>query len=107
MCRHRSSDRGLSPPLAVAVLSLLDNHASALSPLGSAVCMCVLSHVQLFVTPRTGACQASLSMGFSRRKNWSGLPFPTPGHLLAQGSNLSLLHWQADSLPLEPPGNKN
>ena len=103
MCRNQSSDRGLPPPLAVAVLSLLDNRASALSPLGSE---CVLSHVRLFVTPRTGACQASLSMGFSRRKNWSGLPFPTPGHLLAQGSNLSLLHWQADSLPLEPPGNK-
>ena len=36
--------------------------------------MCVLSHVQLFVTPWTVALQAPLSMGFSRREYWSGLP---------------------------------
>ena len=29
-------------------------------------------------TPWTVACQASLSMGFSRQKYWSGLPFPSP-----------------------------
>ena len=39
---------------------------------------CVLSHVQLFVTPWTVACQVPLSMGFSRQEYWSGLPFPTP-----------------------------
>ncbi|KAB0357015.1 hypothetical protein FD754_001171 [Muntiacus muntjak] len=36
-------------------------------------------------------------------KYWSGLPFPSPGIFLTQGSNLCLLclwHWQADSLPL-------
>ena len=27
------------------------------------------------------ACQALLSMGFSRQVYWSGLPFPTPGDL--------------------------
>ena len=27
------------------------------------------------------ACQASLSMGFSRQEYWSGLPFLTPGDL--------------------------
>ena len=37
-----------------------------------------LSHVQLFVTPWTVACQAPLSMEFSRQEYWSGLPFPTP-----------------------------
>ena len=45
--------------------------------------MCVLSHfshVWLFVTPWTVARQASLSMGFSRQKYWSGLPFPSPGN---------------------------
>ena len=42
---------------------------------------CVLSCVQLFVTPRTAACQASLSMEFSRQQYWSGLPFPHPGYL--------------------------
>ena len=32
-------------------------------------------------TPQTVACQASLSMGFSRQEYWSGLPFPSPLHL--------------------------
>ena len=40
-----------------------------------------LSHVQLFATPWTVACQAPLSMGFSRQRYWNGLPFPTPGDL--------------------------
>ena len=41
--------------------------------------MKALSHVQLFVTPWTVACQASPSMGFSRQEYRSGLPFPSPG----------------------------
>ena len=40
-----------------------------------------LVHVRLFTTPRTVAHQAPLSMGFSRQEYWSGLPFPSPGHL--------------------------
>ena len=32
-------------------------------------------------TPWTVACQASLSVGFPRQENWSGLPFPPPGNL--------------------------
>ena len=49
----------------------------------------------------TVACQAPLSMGFSRHKYWSGLPCPPPGNLLLQGRNpsvLGLLHWQVGSL---------
>ena len=71
---------------------------------------CVLSHfshVRLFVTPRTVACQPPLSMGFSRQAYWNGLPYPPPGDLPTQGLNpslLCLLHWQAGSLPLAPPG---
>ena len=38
------------------------------------------SRVQLLV-----ACQAPLSMGFSRQEHWSGLPFPSPGDLLNPG----------------------
>ena len=41
----------------------------------------MLSHVQLFETPWTIACQASLPMEFSRWEYWSGLPFPSPGDL--------------------------
>ena len=33
------------------------------------------------VTPWTVACQAPLSMGFSRQEYWSGLLFPPPGNL--------------------------
>ena len=35
-----------------------------------------VSHVRLFVILRTAACQASLSMGFSRQEYWSTLPVP-------------------------------
>ena len=45
----------------------------------------VLSHAQPFVTPRTVAHQAPLSMEFSRQEYWSGLPFPPPGALSNPG----------------------
>ena len=44
-------------------------------------CACVVSHVWLLETPWTVACEASLSMGFSRQEYWSGLPRPPPGDL--------------------------
>ena len=48
------------------------------------VCVCVcdqlLSSVWLFATPWL-ACQAPLSMEFSRQEHWSELAFPTPGAL--------------------------
>ena len=40
------------------------------------------SCVWLFVTLWTSACQAPLSVGFSRQEYWSGLPCPPPGVLL-------------------------
>ena len=36
-------------------------------------------------TPWAVACQAPLSMGFSRQEYWSGLPFPSPRDLLNPG----------------------
>ena len=63
------------------------------------------SHIQLFSTPWTVACQAPLSMGFPRQKYWRGLPFPSSGDLLTQGSNPNVLHWQANSLPASNQGN--
>ena len=44
----------------------------------------MLSHFsrgQLFATPWAVACQAPLSMGFSRQEYCSGLPFPSLGDL--------------------------
>ena len=38
------------------------------------------------------ACQAPLSMGFSRQEYWSGLPFPSPGDLPNPGIDPSLWH---------------
>ena len=35
-----------------------------------------------FAAPRTIACQAHLSMGFSKQEYWSGLPCPPPEFLL-------------------------
>ena len=49
------------------------------------------NHVQLFVTPWTVACQAPLSMGFSRQEYWSGLPFPPPEDLPDPGTELVCL----------------
>ena len=47
-------------------------------------------------TPWTVACQAPLSMGFSRQEYWSGLPFPSCE--VAQ-SNLTLCDPMDCSLP--------
>ena len=55
------------------------------------------------MTPLTVAYQAPLPMRFSRLEYWSGLPFPSPGIFLTQGSNLSflhILHWRVDYLLL-------
>ena len=71
------------------------------------VCACTLSHVQLFETPGTVACQASLSRRSPGKNTGVGCHalfqeiFPT------QGSNPYLRHllpWQTGSLPLASPG---
>ena len=38
------------------------------------------SRVRLCATQQTAAHQASPSLGFSRQKYWSGVPFPSPMH---------------------------
>ena len=65
---------------------------------------CMLSHVWHFATPETVAHQALLSMEFSRQKYRMSCHFLLQGIFLAQRSNPHLLHWQAGSLPLMPPG---
>ena len=63
------------------------------------VCVCaqLLSHIWLFATPWTGAHQTPLSMRFLRQNTGVGCHFLLQGIFLTQGSNLSLLHWQADA----------
>ena len=65
----------------------------------------MLSHVQFFLTPRTVALQAPLSMEVSRQEYWSELPFPSQGNFLTQGSNLGLLH--CNSKEMELAGEKH
>ena len=66
-----------------------------------------LSRVRLFATPGTIACQAPLSMGFSRQEYWSGLPFPSPGDLPNPGIEPGSPALQADALSSEPPGKQD
>jgi len=66
------------------------------------------SRVRLFVTPWTIACQAPLSMTFSKQEEWNGLPcpppgiFPTPGIKPVSPASPAL---QSDSLPLSHWGS--
>ena len=50
-------------------------------------------------TPWSIACQAPLSMGFSKQEYWSGLPFPSPGDLPDPGIEPRSPALQEDSLP--------
>ena len=55
----------------------------------------------------TVACQAPLSMGSSRQKYWSGLPFPSLGDLPDPGIEPRSSALQADSSPLRHQGSHN
>ena len=74
------------------------------------VCVCVhacmlshFSHVQLFASLWTVACQAPVSMEFSRKAYWDGLPCPPPGDLPDPGVKFMSPEapaLQVNSLPL-------
>ena len=65
----------------------------------------MLSCVQLFETPRTVAYMLFCPWYILGEKTGVGCHSLLQGIFPAQGSNLScLLHWQAGSLPLAPPG---
>ena len=55
-------------------------------------------------SPWAVACQAPLSMGFSREEYWSGLPFLSPGDLPDPGIKPGSPVLQADSLLTELQG---
>ena len=59
--------------------------------------------------PMDYSCQSLLSMGFSRKEYWSGLPFPSPRDLPDPGIEpclLCLLHWQVGILLYKKVGRK-
>ena len=83
------------------------------------VCVCVrackrvcmgaqsLGRVWLIVTPWTVAHQAPLSMEFSRREYWSGLPCPPPGdppHPSIEPMSLASPALAGGFFPTAPPG---
>ena len=78
--------------------SLLRDWCVSISSCCVCVCVCVCARARVhthmfshsvmsnsFATSWTLAHQAPLSMGFSRQKYWSRLPFPSPGDLLDPG----------------------
>ena len=84
------------------------------------------SHVLLFETPWTVACQTPLSVGFPKQEYWSGSSFPPPGDLsdpgiepaslaspaLAGGFFITSATWEDQEEPatnqlLFPPGFQN
>ena len=67
----------------------------------------LLSHsaVSDSATPWTIAHQAPLSVEFSRREYWTGLPCPPPGDLPNPGTEPRSPALQADSLPLSHQGS--
>ena len=65
-----------------------------------------LSRAPLFATPWTAACQASLSMGFSRQEYWSELPLSSPvGVSAAAAKSLQSCPTLCDPIDGSPPGS--
>ena len=59
---------------------------------------CALN-ISSLVIPWAVACQAPLSMEFSKQECWSGMPFPFPGDLPDPGIEPRFPALQADYLP--------
>ena len=66
-----------------------------------------LSDARLFAATWTVAHQAPPSMRFSRQEYWSGLPFPTPGHLPDPGIEPWSPTLQADALTCGSDGKES
>ena len=68
-------------------------------------CLVAKSQLTLYETPRAVARPSPLSMSpldFPGKNTGVGCHFLLQGPCPTQGSNLCLLHWQVDSLPLSP-----
>ena len=60
------------------------------------------TRVQLCETPQTATHQAPLSLGFSRREHWSGLPFPSP---MRESEVAQWFSTHSDPMDYSPPGS--
>ena len=83
------------PSFPLATVGLWDAHEQTEWVSGCKL----LSHVQLFATPRT-----TQSMEFSKPEHWSGQLFHSPGDLPNPGIKLGSPALQVDSLPTELSG---
>ena len=79
-------------------VTITDNYIFKYQELPTLGGVCVLNHIQLFVTPWAVACQAPLSMGIPRQEHWTEWPFPVPQGLPDPGEEPGLLHGEVDSL---------
>ena len=90
-------------PVVVGLKELPSFHSREAETLPSSYHAWSLSHAQLFATPWIVACQAPLSVGFSRQESWRELLFPSLGDFPNPGikpaSPVSPVR-QADSSPL-------
>ena len=66
-------------------------HVVSQTRLFSALWKSIVKLCPTICNPTTAACQAPLSMGFSRQEYRSGLPFPSPGHLPDPGMETACL----------------
>ena len=73
-------------------------------------CYCSVTRFNLFYDPMDSSPPGSsvahqAPLGFPRQDPGVGYNFPLSGIFPPQGSNLCLLNWQVDSLPLTQQGN--
>ena len=91
-------------------VELLVFYKTLIEPLGVVIVFLLAKLLQLCQTLRnsvvwTAACQATLSMRFSRQEYWSGLPCPPPRDLPDAGMEPASPALQADSLLLSHQGS--
>ena len=102
----RSINKALSRILLFSLISLKTSCNIGLHEEGLHACQ-VASVVSDSATLWTVAHQTPLSIGFSRREYWSGLPCPPPGNRPYPGIKPVAPALQADSLPLSHRGSPN
>ena len=83
LCVYQHTSCQCREVLGVSVTLASDQFQSPLNPCSAGVCICAksLQSCLALCSPWAVACQAALSMGFSRQAYWRGLPFPLPGEL--------------------------
>ena len=69
------------------------------------MCAQSLSHAKFLQHHGLEACQAPLSMEFSRQEYWCGLPFPSPEELTNPGIEFWSPDLQADTLRFKLQGS--